>query len=183
MSRIYIHQGHSEADSGAVGADGYQESDFTKAVGEKLAARLTAAGHDACLSRERLPEAKSGRVAADANEVGADVVVSIHANDAGPTARGAEVFIVEGSRRARILADACEAAFRAEFPDHRWRGIKPDTETAAGRLTILRDTQAPAFLIEPGFMSNPDELAWLERDDVQDRIAGVLFTAVTQRIT
>jgi N-acetylmuramoyl-L-alanine amidase len=181
MKKIYIHQGHSEADSGAEGADGYKESDYTKAVGEKLATKLRKAGYTAYLSRERLPQAESRVVAADTNELGVDLVVSIHANDVDDTSvHGAEVFITGMSQRAKDLAEATRVSFDAAFPGRKWRKIALDTETKAGSLAILRVPKAPAMLFESGFLSNAEELAWLESEDEQDKVAGVLFAAITR---
>lgn len=183
MSTVYIHQGHSERDSGAVAADGYRESDYTATVGEKLATKLREVGHTVLLSRERLPNAKSPEVATDANQLGVDLVVSIHASSADNTeARGAEVFITGMSNKAEDIATAIKEVFKANHPDREWRGIKLDTESAAGRLAILRNTKAPAVLVEAGFLSNAEESAWLKSAGGQDAIADVLFSAITSHV-
>jgi N-acetylmuramoyl-L-alanine amidase len=183
VSTVYIHQGHSRVDSGAVAADGYKESDYTKSVGEKLATKLKEVGHTVYLGRERLPDAKSPEVAADANQVGADLVVSIHANSADSTeARGTEVFITKLSKKAEDIATAVKEIFQANHPDRKWRGVKPDSESAAGRLAILRNTKAPALLIEGGFLSNAGESTWLKSVDGQNAIVDVLFSAIARHV-
>ena len=179
--RVYIHQGHNNgSDSGEVGADGFKESEFTRLTGEKLAELLQGAGHEAFLSRERLPNAKSPEVAQDANAVGVDAVVSIHANgvDGDPEASGGEAFVVMSSVHALALASDFADCFQRAFPNRKWRGVKPDTDSAVGHLAILRETRAPAFLVEPGFLSNPDELTWLESDIGQWQVAQTICEAI-----
>jgi len=181
MKKIYIHQGHSEVESGAEGADGYEESLYTKVVGEKLATKLEEAGYTVYLSRQRLPDAKSGAVAIDANGLGVDFVVSIHANWADTTsATGTEVFITGLSHKAEDVATAIEERFRAAFPNRRWRGVKLQSQSAHSTIAILTKTKAPAVLIETGFLTNAEELAWLKSQGGQDGVAGVLFDAITK---
>lgn len=183
MSKVYIHQGHSEQDSGAVAADGYKESDYTETVGKELATKLREAGHIAYLSRERKPHARSSEVAADANELGVDLVVSIHANSADDTsARGMEVFIAGTSKKAQDIATAISETFQANHPSRKWRGVKTDSQSAAGRLAILSRTKAPAVLVEAGFISNSEECAWLRSPSGQEAIVSVLLSAITSRI-
>ncbi len=184
MSTIYIHQGHGDKDSGAVGADGYKESDFSREVGERLATKLRELGHTVFLSRRRLPDADSAVIAKDANAAEADFVLSIHANsvDDAPSACGAEVFITGNTQLARDVATKFGELYRARFPGRKWRGVKLQGESQHKTLAILQKTKAPALLVECGFLSNAEELAWLESQDGEDALADLLCSALTQYV-
>jgi N-acetylmuramoyl-L-alanine amidase len=185
MSKIYIHQGHRLSDPGAEAPDGYKESDYTKVVGEKLATKLTEAGYTTYLSRQRLPDAESGAVVVDANTLGVDFVISVHANSADnepgvPPARGTEVFITGKTQKAKDIATKIEERFKVVFPTRKWRGVKRQEESQHKTIAILSQTHAPAALVEAGFLSNPEELTWLKSKEGQDGIAGILFDAITK---
>jgi N-acetylmuramoyl-L-alanine amidase len=101
-----------------------------------------------------------------ANEVGADLFVSIHNNSLGsPSGTGSETFHYyyssEASRRlAREIQTELVAALG--LPD---RGVKE-----AG-FYVLRHTTMPAVLVEGAFLSNPGDLALLADPVARERIA------------
>jgi N-acetylmuramoyl-L-alanine amidase len=183
MSTIYIHQGHSELKSGSVGANGYKESDFTRVVGERLATKLRELGHTVYLSRERLPNADSSVIAGDANSVNVDFVLSIHANDdSAPSTSGAEAFITGNTQLARDVATRFGELYQARFPGRVWRGVKLQNESQYNTIAILQNTNAPAVLVEAGFLSNAEELQWLQSQAGQDSLAALLCSAITQYV-
>jgi len=90
---IIIDAGHGGKDNGANGAFGLKEKRVTLEISQKLAQRLRALGYDVMLTREgdefiALPER-----AWIANNSGADLFISIHANAArSQLAKGMEVY-------------------------------------------------------------------------------------------
>jgi hypothetical protein len=157
MFKIYIDPGHgtligTRQDPGAIALDGTKECDIVLDIATRVKAGL-ADKAQVLMSRtdSNSPYGIDAR-AAEANEWGADMVLSLHCNDfRDQTAYGAEALIyAKGGRAekyAKVLLDKmCDQCGLYN------RGVKVDSS-----LGILRKTKAPAVLIELAFMSNPSE--------------------------
>lgn len=157
MFKIYIDPGHgtligTKQDPGAVALDGTKECDIVLDIATRVKAGL-ADKAQVLMSRtdSNSPYGIDAR-AAEANEWGADMVLSIHCNDfKEQTAYGAEALIYavggKAEKYAKVILDTlCDKAGLAN------RGVKVRTD-----LGILRKTKAPAVLIELAFISNPSE--------------------------
>jgi len=99
-----------------------------------------------------------------ANKIGTinDVLISVHLNsNPNPAVTGSEVWFYSGNdwseKTAKKLAEIV-----SETIGLRNRGEKGDKANDHKRLGIIRDTEPAAFLLELGFMSNPEDL-WLIR--------------------
>ena len=86
------------------------------------------------------------------NAWGADLFVSIHCNaSAARNARGTESWYWYGSNTGRILA-ACVNSEILSCVQGLWnRGVKD------GNFYVLRNTDAPAVLVETAFLDNNDD--------------------------
>ena len=102
----------------------------------------------------------------------ADILISIHFNGGGASARGTETFYksasnpqqsneAEDKALAQTVNDGLYAAIRALDPGAKNRGAKPDTDTQLKSLGILRDAgiglsgkMCRSILIEVEFISN-----------------------------
>ncbi len=154
MLKVFLNPGHApngNPDPGACG-HGLRESDVAAQVGRLVEGYLLAAGCEVkTLQSDSLREISSA-----ANEWGADVFVSIHCNSAGTDlARGVETFSYYGSGNGKALAACIQNqivdAFKTidkDFPD---RGLK----TAS--YHVIRETDAPAVLVEMAFINNVDD--------------------------
>ena len=163
--KIFIDQGHNprNPNAGAEG-NGLREQDITYAVGVALADILRQDGRfDVLLSRNSPSEvlgtsnAESlGIRTTAANNYGADAFLSIHVNASDITsATGSEAYVFSKGGAAEDLAeDILEGLTDATgYPD---RGVfvRPS-------LYVLRKTKMPAVLIELGFITNPEEAAFM----------------------
>jgi N-acetylmuramoyl-L-alanine amidase len=167
-----LDAGHGGSDPGAVRPtpDGMlREADLNLDITLKVAQFLQ--GHEVLFTRESdcfiLP---MGRVALEqASRV--DCFISIHNNTGSDTAQGYQIYHATGSVKgkdlARCILDALDKANLGRLSC----GMFPDTLTHHGRIAVLRDTFAPAALIECGFISNPEERAWLQVPDNRIRMA------------
>lgn len=107
-----------------------------------------------------------------------DMLISIHFN-AGPLeARGAECFTVAGDERSEKLAK-CILKEIAELGIP-IREVKADNQGAHTRLGILRGVyrQMPAVLVEPAFLTNPDDARLLGSRFFRDRLAKAIARAI-----
>ena len=114
-----------------------------------------------------------------ANRSGADLFISIHRN-AMPvpgTGRGASVLVYEDSGIAAVLAEnILKNLVQLGFKD---QGI-----VERPGLVVLRKTQMPAVLVEVGFIDNPVDNAFFDRnfDAIAKAIAdGILATLRQQK--
>ncbi len=107
---VAIDPGHGGDDAGSQGPDGALEKDITLGVAQRLRAVIESRlGLRVILTRERDETVGLDARAAIANNNGADLFISLHANaSTRPAATGAEVFylgIDEYDAEARALAD------------------------------------------------------------------------------
>jgi N-acetylmuramoyl-L-alanine amidase len=83
IRRIVVDPGHGGHDPGAIGADGTQEKDIVLSIGLKLAKKLREdPGFDVVMTRSTDTFLELQERTAIANQVGADLFLSIHANAA-----------------------------------------------------------------------------------------------------
>jgi N-acetylmuramoyl-L-alanine amidase len=104
-----------------------------------------------------------------AAEFKADVFLSIHC-DASENleASGQSVFIWTETKIAEPLGRALEKALAAHFPDRKQRGLH------RANFYVIRKAPCLAALVECGFVSNPEDRAWLLEIENQKKIAGAL---------
>lgn len=84
-----------------------------------------------------------------------DFVLSIHMNAGGGT--GTEALYADNAPSERSMQAAMLSVAVASRLGLRDRGAKSDVESPRGRLAILRDTKAPAVLVEMGFIDNAND--------------------------
>jgi N-acetylmuramoyl-L-alanine amidase len=175
-ARLLVDPAHGPEDPGHVGPSGVSEHAITWEIAHRLAARLSARGAQALLSRGPQTSPSASERARLANEQGIDAVLSIAVNALGtPTASGsrsyyfgAPHFVSEGGVR---LAELVQDAVAAD-------GWLPDGRTHAMTWSVLRETRMPAVVVEPGYITCPRDEARLADAAEQDRLAGVLAEAI-----
>ncbi|MBR2520449.1 MAG: N-acetylmuramoyl-L-alanine amidase [Selenomonadaceae bacterium] len=152
--RIFINPGHDpQLDPGACG-NGLREADVVLKIGRRVEGYLRAVGYDVKLFQYD----GLGEICFDANAWKADLFVSIHCNAATGTAKGTETFSSGGMKSTR-LAEKIQAQLINSLPVVN-RGVK-----TAG-FYVLKNTDAPAVLVETAFIDNPDDAKLLvERED------------------
>ena len=99
--------------------------------------------------KPRMIQARSERCA---------LTVDFHFNSNGSSAIGSEVYFKDGDGKSRELAKAVIDVFRSlNLPDH-GDPLKPASE---GRAAFILAYQNSAVLLEPLFISNPTQAAWI----------------------
>ena len=174
---VVLDPGHGGDDPGAVNeAAGLVERDLVLVISRRAAALLRADGHGVALTRDDaatfLGNSERGRIA---NACGAWAYVSVHLNSFGePEPNYAKTFwgIAE---KDLAFAQAMQAALVAE--------LRPGTDLGDSGVEQLENggllrARMPAVLVEPVFLSNPDEAARLADGDRLDRIARAIARGV-----
>ena len=173
---VFINAGHNpthptDPDPGAPGF-GVWEADIVRDIAPQVIKYLEVAGVIVVGSMQ----AELCDVVQTANATNADLFVSLHCNSADSSASGTETFYCLGStlgkKYARIMQKQLIDSLHTVD-----RGIKDDTQSAVGRLYVLRNTTMPAILIEIAFISNYDDNQLLINQ--QDTIARAIARGIT----
>lgn len=175
--RIVIDAGHSgDVEPGAVNANtGDRECDINLKMSKLIVDKLNNVGLNIVAWATRDSDIDNDRLfwrAEMANDLGADLFVSIHCNaHTNPNATGTEIWhymdSVVGEHIAEHLAPniACAMGLRN-------RGAK------AGQFAVLRQTVMPAILIELGFISNANDLVALMDAEKNNLVATAIVEGI-----
>ncbi len=175
---VVIDPGHnySVVDTGAVG-DGIREQDITFYIAEKLKPLLEKKGFTVLMTRNKLKEnvsevstnASLKRRAEIANEVKADLFVSIHCNAGGGT--GTETYYFKDSAEGELLA-TCIQNRLTDIVGLTDRGVK-----SAG-FAVLSQTNMTASLVETAFIDSELDAEILSSDYGQQDFAKAIAMGI-----
>ena len=183
---ILIDPGHGGSDPGTIGAGEHYEKRWALAVGLALAEELRARGWSVSLTREDDRTVPLIERSVLANQRPRLAVVSVHFNAGGPDASGVETYfswpkqpevmarleaasggweggVVPGDDGSGALARAMQMAVCAAT-GVRDRGVRERAD-----LSVTGRTEAPAVLVECGFLTHEKEsrdirsIAWRRR--------------------
>ena len=176
-ARILVDPGHGAGSPGFSGPDGVTEQEVTWQLATRVAGRLGALGAQPILARGPGNCPSSSERAQLANREQVEAILSIHLNGlpqgvASGTAGyyfGHEGYV---SERGRLLAQHCVDHIVGETGAVNCR-------THPSTMTILRESRAPAVIIEPGFLTHPEEGRKLTDPDHQNLLAHALTEAVS----
>lgn len=172
---------------GAVSEDGYRESTFNIELAERLRAMLEARGAEVILTREGDDGVgpcidERGTFGQD---MGTDLLISIHADGAPENAHGFHVIRPGGwegqSEDVVDRSNDLATLVRDRLVDY---GLTPATYAGTdgiddrSDLGTLNLAEVPAVLLEAGNMHNDEDLTMLLSDEGQDRIGAALADAI-----
>jgi N-acetylmuramoyl-L-alanine amidase len=121
VARVVLDPGHGGYDAGATGPTGLKEKDVTLDIARRARPILARAGLDVELTRADDPFVSLEERTARANQLGADLFVSIHCNAAeNHGRRGVETYVLDTTRdeiaqRVAARENATSAAATAEL--------------------------------------------------------------------
>lgn len=189
---VVVDAGHGGEDGGAVAGDGTVESGLNLEIAARLNALLRLMGQNTVMTRtedvsiysdgaQTLHQKKVSDLenrAALVNGLADAVLISIHQNSlpSSPKTRGAQVFY-NGVGYAPELAAAAQERLN--------QAINGEKEKTAKRISdsiyLTRHAQAPAVIVECGFLSNDGDTARLKEPEYQLHLAAAIaagyFTA------
>lgn len=167
---VVIDAGHGDHDPGAIGVTKKREKDFNLAMAlkvEKLLAKEKNIEVVLTRSNDTFLELKDR--AKIANDLKADVFISIHANSGPSTASGTETYYYNESDKA--LANALHKEIVKAM------GLK-DRGVRYGNFHVIRETKMPGALLEVGFLSNKTDESKLFDPATQDRVAEAIVRGI-----
>ena len=173
--RIALDPGHGGTEHG-VSADGVHEADLVWDLASRLEGRLSALGVRTWLTRGPHNGATDEQRADFANEVGADLVVSLHMDGfTSPRANGIATYYYgageSGSTIGERLADLVQRELVARTGMH-------DNRIHGKTWSLLRLTRMPAVRVEIGYLTAEQDRTRLRDPAFRDTIAEGLLVAV-----
>jgi N-acetylmuramoyl-L-alanine amidase len=182
--RIVIDPGHGGGDPGITIPDGelrWTEADIVYDLAARLEGRLAAAGMRVHLTRGPAPSDRLTELsrASIANELGADLLISLHLDGhANPLASGVATYHF-GQRHdggvTSTLGERLAALVQREIVSR--TGLR-DCHSHAKTWDLLRLTRMPAVRVEVGYLSSPDDRAQLIDTRFRDRVVDAIVAAV-----
>jgi N-acetylmuramoyl-L-alanine amidase len=182
--RIVIDPGHGGGDPGVSVPDGalrWTEADIAYDLAARLEGRLAAAGMRVHLTRgpapsDRLTESSRASIA---NELGADLLISIHLDGhSNPVASGVATYHYGQSHDGAVtstLGERLAALVQREVVTR--TGLR-DCRSHAKTWDLLRLTRMPAVRVEVGYLTSPEDRAQLVETRFRDRIVEAIVAAV-----
>ena len=155
MAKAHIDFGHGGKDPGALG-NGLREKDITLSIGTKVVNILKRHSVQVSTSRTNDKFVSLSDRAKMANNVGADVFISIHTNAfKDSSAQGVETYSYPGSSKGAKLAKCIQNNVLAA------KLYTKNRRTKTANFAVLRQTKMPSALIETAFITNVQDASLL----------------------
>ena len=151
--RVYIGVGHGGNDNGAV-ANGFKEDDLNLAISLACEQRLKQYGIETKISRTTDKAVSIPTKVAESNAFKADVCVEIHNNAGGGD--GFEIFHHHLGGNSKKVAEQIEKSVKAIGQNSRGLKVKLNSAGTSDYFGMIRDTDAPAVLVECAFIDTKD---------------------------
>lgn len=183
---IILDPGHGGMDSGAVGADGTEEKDLNLQIAKEIGEQLSVLGYAVLYTRTedcalgaaqtvgqfiKMSDMKE-RVRLQSEYPDA-TFISVHMNSYGAeNVSGLQVFYAPSDGSEKLAKDIQECVCTSVQPtNHRLPKKGED-------IYVLKSSQAPAVLIECGFMTNPEEMEKLKQKDYQKELSFAIVCGI-----
>ena len=176
---VVIDPGHGGLDPGAIGIGGIRETDVVLEVSKKVKELLSKKGVKVVLTRENEVNLDLRPRVSFANNLNADIFVSIHANASRGKRKdinGLETFYFKGWR-GRLLAKRIQKHILTVSPGSPDRGVKQ------GKFYVIKNTNMPAVLVEIGFLTGRLDSRRLEKNTHRERIAYAIAKGILEYLS
>lgn len=169
---IVIDAGHGGKDPGAPGFSGRAEKHFTLELSQKIAEQIMLEPElRVFMTRWDDTFIELADRATLSNQIDADLYISIHGNTFNQQISGTETYYYGSS----------SASFATIMHKHMLAATKlPDRRVREENFQVLRLTEAPAVLLEIGYLSNPAEEATMLSAQFQDQVASAIVAAIKE---
>jgi len=182
--RVVVDPGHGGGDPGVRVPDGalrWNEADLAYDIASRLEGRLAAAGMRVHLTRGPAPTGPLSEAdrASLANELGADLLISVHlAGHPNPAASGVATYHYGHYGEGGITSTLGERLAGLVQREIVVRTGLRDCRTHAKTWDLLRLTRMPAVRAEVGYLSSVEDRARLIDPEFRDRVGDAIVAAV-----
>ena len=176
---VIIDPGHGGPDPGAIGIGGIRETDVVLQVSKIVKNLLSEKGVKVKLTRNNEVDLDLPPRVSFANNMGADIFVSIHANASRGKRKdinGLETYYYRGWR-GRLLAKRIQKQILRVSPGSPDRGVKQ------GRFYVIKNTKMPAVLVEIGFLTGRLDARRLEKTSHRRRVAYAIAKGILEYLS
>lgn len=167
---IVIDAGHGGKDPGAQ-VEGVLEKEVVRSMALKIKELNNSAAFEVVLLREADVFMSLADRVAQLNALEPDLVVSLHVNQSdNPDKHGVELFVCPEStfyEESRKQAVALQAVLK--------KGLVEVGVVKEANLHILKNSEAPALLVELGYLSNSSDSNYLTSVQGQEQMARLLL--------
>lgn len=172
---IVIDPGHGGSEPGAV-VGTLMEKDLNLDISLKLKKLLEENGARVQMTREGDIFVDLYTRAGIANEIDADLFISIHNNSAVSSATGTETLYYPDPEK-KALASAIQKAIVANI------GLRDRGIVERPGLVVTRETKMPSALVEVAFMTNSSDRQKLMTDDFRQKAAEGIYEGIINYLT
>jgi N-acetylmuramoyl-L-alanine amidase len=170
---VVIDAGHGGFDRGGIPGQRIAEKEMTLDVAQRLKKELASDGYRVIMTRESDVFVPLGTRVAIANANRKGIFVSVHFNSAKRVgADGIETYFY--GRDSLPLASAVHYFVAGGAPSLN-RGVR------RRGYYVLRKARVPAVLIECGFLTNPNEAAYIQKSSYRQKLAEAIASGIRQR--
>jgi len=173
---VVLDPGHGGPDPGAIGIGGIRETDVVLEISKIVKNLLSEKGVKVRLTRINEVDLDLPPRVSIANNMDADIFVSIHATASRGKRRdinGLETFYYRGWR-GRLLAKRIQKQILRVSPGSPDRGVKQ------GRFYVIKNTRMPAVLVEIGFLTGRLDARRLEKITHRKRLAYAISKGILE---
>ncbi len=166
---IVIDPGHGGKDPGAV-KDGVNEKDINLGISLKLNEALQEKGYTTVMTRDEDTYPANSDRAKLANEIDADLYISIHSNSIENNSEISGIQILYYSKdKANVKKEeTLDLATIMMEEITRGTGAQNKGLLPRDKTIVIRDANMAALLIETGFLTNPEERELLQTEEYQN---------------
>ena len=182
LPTVIIDAGHGGVDGGAQSKDGTLEKDINLSISLKLNDILKCFGVGTIMTRttdisihdkdadtirqKKISDIHNRMKIIDSTPGG--IFVSIHQNHfTSEKYSGTQVFYSKNDPRSKLLAESIQKSVVKNIQPENKRAVKP----SGTEIYLLYHSNAPAVLVECGFLSNAEETNKLKTEDYQSKIS------------
>ncbi|MDR6549558.1 N-acetylmuramoyl-L-alanine amidase family protein [Paenibacillus qinlingensis] len=169
---VIIDAGHGDNDPGALSITGRHEKDFTLATANKVNALLIKDKRiNVLMTRSDDTFIPLDDRVSVANNISADLFLSIHGNSAKATVSGTETYY----NRPESL-DFANVIHKYAVPATGFA----DRKVRQADFRVITKTNMPAVLLEVGYLSNKNDESAMYKEAFQDKLAASLVAAIKE---
>lgn len=170
---IMIDAGHGGIDPGSASQNNHKEKDLTLTVAQTVGDKLAAAGANVIYTRNSDTYISPADRANINNDYVIDAFISLHYNaHTRSTTNGISSHYYGGNQDYQLASSIQNSLLQhTPFKD---RGVQHDS------FLVLRESQAPATLLELGFITNPVDFANIYNDNHAHQIGDAVTEGLIQ---
>ena len=180
---VVIDAGHGGKDPGASNKNGTTEKEMALILAKKIKEINKDKNINIILSREIDVYNSVKEKAVFANQQKPDLFISIHLSGNAPKnynkETGIEIFIATdsfpNSKSSRVLGSAVLGSFKNNYN----LKLNDKLQQRKAGIWVLKSVEAPSILIEAGFITNDNDLAYLQSEKGQEAFANNVLNGIS----